>query len=74
MSAIEKIGPLIRVSFIWIGFMGQLHFVSSIIVFNWRASKTIFSDSPFIRIMTGLMKVFPVVGESVNRCYKIKMC
>ena len=44
--------------------MGQLHFVSSIIVFSWRASKTIFSDSPFLRIITGLIKVFPVVSES----------
>ena len=53
MSAIEKIGPLIRVINIWIGSMGQLHFVSSINLLSWRASKTVFSDSPLLRIITG---------------------
>ena len=47
MSAIEKIGPLMRVSIIRVGSIGQKHFVSSIIVVNWQASKTILSDSPF---------------------------
>ena len=41
------IGPLIRVSIIWIGSMDRLHFVLSTIVFSWRASTTISSDSPF---------------------------
>ena len=77
MLAIEKIGSLIRVSIIWIGSMGQLHFVSSVIVFSWRGSKMNFSDSPFLRIITELIKVFPVVSESVftgafiSKCVKI---
>ena len=65
ISAIEKIAPLILVKIFWIGSMVQLHLVSSIIVFSCRASKTILSDSLFLRMITGLMNVFPVVRESV---------
>ena len=39
--------------------MGQLHFDSSISEMRYLASKTIFSDSPFARMITGLMKVLP---------------
>ena len=63
-----------RVSIICIGSISQLHFVSSIIVFNWRASQTIFSDSAFLRIITGLMKVFPVLRESVLTGAIISKC
>ena len=45
-----------------IGCIGQLNLVSSIIVFNWRASKTILSDSSFLCTTTGLINV---VRESV---------
>ena len=54
--------------------MGQLHFVSSIIVFSWQASKTIFSVSPFLRKITGLIKVFPLVSESVFSGATIAKC
>ena len=30
-----------------------------------QASNTILSDSPFLKMITGLIKVFPVVRESV---------
>ena len=39
--------------------MGQLHFDSSISELRYLASKTIFGDSPFARMITGLMKVLP---------------
>ena len=38
--------------------MGKLHFDSSIIEFNYRASRKILIDSPLARIITGLMNVF----------------
>ena len=71
MSTIEKIGRLMRVSIIWIGSIGQLHFVSSTIVFKWRASRTILSDSSDLSIITGLIYVFHVVRESVFTDEKI---
>ena len=75
MSAIEKIGPLIHVSMIWIGSIGQLHFVSSINVFNWRLSKTIFSDSPFFEDNNWVDEsISRSEGICVYRCYNIKMC
>ena len=60
MSSREKTGPLISVSIICIGSLGQLRLVSTIIVFNWRASRTILSDSTFLSIVTGLINVFPL--------------
>ena len=57
--------------------MGQLHFDSSISELRYLASKTIFSDSPFARIMTGLMKVLPFgcsslfTGDMILYCSKI---
>ena len=41
------------------GSIGQLHFDSSISELRYLASKTIFSDSPFARMITELMKVLP---------------
>ena len=60
MSSREKTGPLIIVSIICIGSIGQLRLVLSIIVFNWRASRTILSDSSFLSIITGLINVSPL--------------
>ena len=74
MSAIKTFSPLIHLTIVWIGSMVQLHFVSSIIVLSWRASKTIFSDSPFLSIITGLIKVFTVVIESVFTGAIISKC
>ena len=48
MSSREKTGPLIRVCIICIGSIDQLPLVLSIIVFNWRAFRTILSDSSFL--------------------------
>ena len=61
----EEVRPLMRVNVACIGSIGQLNFVSSIIVFNWQASWTIFSDSPFFSMITGLTNVFSVVRDSV---------
>ena len=60
MSSREKNGPLNRASIICSGSIGQQRFVLSIIVFNWRASSTILSDSSFLSIITGLINVFLV--------------
>ena len=54
MSSREKTGPLIHVSIICIGSIGQLRLVLSIIVFNWRAFRKILSDSSFLSLTTGL--------------------
>ena len=67
---------MIQVSIIWKTF-GKLHLVSSIIVFNWRASTKILSDTLFFTILTGLMKVFSVewksvfTGAMISNCVKI---
>ena len=59
------------------GSIGQLHFDSSISELRYLASKTIFSDSPFARMITGLMKVLPFgcsslfTGEIISYCSKI---
>ena len=39
--------------------MGQLHLDSSIGELRYLASRTIFSDSPLARMITGLIKVLP---------------
>ena len=41
------------------GSIGQLHFDSSISEVRYLASKTIFGDSLFARMITGLIKVLP---------------
>ena len=50
--------PFIFVKITCIGSIGQLHFDSSISELRYLAPKTVFSDSPFARMITGLMKVF----------------
>ena len=74
MSSREKTGPLIRVSIICIGSIGQLRLVLPIIMFNCRSPRTIFSDSSFLSITTGLINVFPVARQSVFTCAKISKC
>ena len=59
MSAVVNYLPFIFVKIDCIGSMGLLHFDSSISELRYLASKTIFSDSPFARMITGLMKVLP---------------
>ena len=49
----------IFVKITWIGSIGQLHFDSSISELRYLAFKTIFSDSRFARLITGLTKVLP---------------
>ena len=57
--------------------MGQLHFDSSISELRYLASKTIFSDSPFARMITGLIKVIPfgwsslLTGDIILYCSNI---
>ena len=59
------------------GSMGQLHFDSSISELRYLASRTIFSDSPLARMITGLIKVFPFgcsslfTGDIILYCSKI---
>ena len=52
-----KYFPFIFVKITCIGSIGQLHFDSSISDLRYLASKTNFNDSPFARMVTGLMKV-----------------
>ena len=73
-AAVEKTGPLMSVSIIWIGDNCQLHFVPPIIVFYWRESRTILSNSPSLNIITGMKIVFPVVIESVFTVAMISNC
>ena len=69
--------PFIFVKITCIGSIGQLHFDSSFSELRYLASKTIFSDSPFARMITGLMKVFAFgcsslfTGEIISYCSKI---
>ena len=69
--------PFIFVKITCMGSLGQLHFDSSINELRYPASKTIFSDSPFARMITGLMKVLPFgcsslfTGEIISYCSKI---
>ena len=74
MSSREKTGPLISVSIICIDSIGQLRLVLSIIVFNWRASRTILSDSSFLSIITGLINVSPLTKESVFTRAELSKC
>ena len=74
MSCREKSGPLIRVSIICISSIGQLRLNLSIIVFNWRASRTILSDSSFLSIIMALINVFPEAREFVFTCAETSKC
>ena len=77
MSAVVKYFPLIFVKITCIGSMGQLHLDSSIKELRYLASKTIFSDSPFAKMITGLINVFPFgcsslfTGDIFSYCSKI---
>ena len=57
--------------------MGQLHLVSSISELRYLASRTIFSDSPLARMITGLIKVLPFgssswfTGNIISYCSKL---
>ena len=64
-SAVVNIGPFILVRATSTGSIGQLHLDSSITLFKYRASNTIFNDSPFRRIITGFVNVFPVENCSL---------
>ena len=72
LSAVVKTGPQFRVSIICIGSIGQLHLVSAIIVFNWRATRTILRNSPFLGIITGLTNVSCSEGIGVSRFIDIE--
>ena len=74
MSSREITRPLIRVSIICIGPIGQLRLVLSIMVPNWRASRTILSDSSFLSIITGLLNALRVARKFVFICTKISKC
>ena len=68
--------PIIFVKITCISSMRQLHCDSSSEM-RYLASKTIFSDSPFARMITGLMKVLPFgcssvfTGDIISYCSKI---
>ena len=74
MSAVVKYLPFIFVKISWIGSIGQLHLDSSMSELRYLASRTIFSDSPLARIVTGLIKVFPFgcsslfTGDIISYC------
>ena len=69
--------PFIFVKITCMGSIGQLHFDSSISELRYLASKTIFSDSPFAKMITGFIKVLPFgfsslfTGEIIS--YRSKM-
>ena len=69
--------PFIFVKITCMGSIGQLNFDSSINELRYLASKTIFSDSPFARMITGLIKVLPFgcsslfTGEIISYCSKM---
>ena len=58
---VVKYLPFIFVKITCIGSMGQLHFDSSFSELRYLASKTFFSESPFARMITGLMKYYLLV-------------
>ena len=57
--------------------MGQLHLDSSISELRYLASKTIFSDSTFAKMIRGLINLFPFgcsslfTGDIILYCSKI---
>ena len=72
-----KYFPFIFVKITCIGSIGQLHLGSSISEMRYLASRTIFSDSPFARMITGLIKVLPfgcsslLTGDIISYCSKM---
>ena len=54
--------------------MGQLHLVSSISELRYLASRTVFSDSPLAKMITGLIKVLPFSCSSLFTGYIISFC
>ena len=77
MSAVVKFLPFIFVRTTWIGSIGQLHLDSSMSELIYPASRTIFSDSPFARIITGLIMVFLFgcsslfTGDMISYCSRM---
>ena len=77
MSAVVKYFPLIFVMITCIGSIGQLHLDSSISELRYLASRTIFSDSPFAKMITGMMNVlhfgcsFLFTGDIISYCSKL---
>ena len=59
------------------GSIGQLRLDSSISELRYLASRTIFSDSPLARMITGLIKVLPFgcfslfTGDIISYCSKM---
>ena len=57
--------------------MGQLHLISSTSDLRYLASRTIFSDSPLFKMITGLIKVLPFgcsslfTGDIISYCSKM---
>ena len=57
--------------------MGQLHFFSSISELRYLASRTIFSDSPLAKMVTGLIMALPFgcsslfTGDIISYCSKM---
>ena len=56
------------------GSIGQLHLDSSMSELKYFASRTIFKDSPFAKMITGLINVLPFgssslfTGETISYC------
>ena len=77
MPAVVKYFPLIFFKITCMGSIGQLHLDSSISELRYLASKTIFSDSPFAKMITGLINVLPFgcsslfTGEIISYCSRI---
>ena len=77
MSAVVKYFPLIFVKITCIGSIGQLHLDSSISELRYLASRTIFSDSPFARMITGLINLLPfgcsslLTGDIISYCSQL---
>ena len=57
--------------------MGQLHIDSSFRKLRYLVSKTIFSDSPLARMITGFIKVLPFgcsllfTGDMISYCSRM---
>ena len=72
-----KYFPLIFVKITCIGSIGQLHLDSSISELRCLASRTILSDSPFAKVITGLINVLPFgcsssfTGDIISYCSKM---
>ena len=77
MSAVVKYLPFIFVRITSIGSLGQLHLDSSINELKYQATRTIFSNSPLAKMITGLIKVLPFgctslfTGDIISYCSKI---